>query len=135
MPAVNRTDALLLQAFRDKIAARGARGIMGIGRLFRIFDDDGSKSLCAPEFKKAINDFRVGLTDREIERLFKIFDTNQGGSIDYEEFLLGVRGEMNDFRTAIALKAFKVMDKDGSGVLDISDIRGTYNAKKHPDVI
>jgi hypothetical protein len=76
LPAVNRTDALLLQAFRDKIAARGARGIMGIGRLFRIFDDDGSKSLCAPEFKKAINDFRVGLTDREIERLFKIFDTN-----------------------------------------------------------
>jgi hypothetical protein len=42
---------------------------------------------------------------------------------------------MNDFRRAIAIKAFKVMDKDGSGVLDISDIRGTYNAKKHPEVI
>jgi len=27
------------------------------------------------------------------------------------------------------------MDKDGSGQLDINDIRGTYNAKKHPDVM
>jgi len=26
------------------------------------------------------------------------------------------------------------MDKDGSGTLDINDIRGTYNAKQHPDV-
>jgi hypothetical protein len=52
---------------------------MGIGRLFKIFDDDGSKTLCLPEFKKAMTDIRVGLTDREIERLFKIFDTNQGG--------------------------------------------------------
>ena len=42
---------------------------------------------------------------------------------------------MNDFRKAITMKAFKVMDKDGSGILDISDIRGTYSAKKHPEVI
>jgi hypothetical protein len=27
------------------------------------------------------------------------------------------------------------MDKDKSGQLDINDIKGVYNAKKHPDVI
>ena len=27
------------------------------------------------------------------------------------------------------------MDKDRSGVLNIDDIKGVYNAKKHPDVI
>lgn len=26
------------------------------------------------------------------------------------------------------------MDKDGSGMLDINDIRDVYNAKNHPDV-
>ena len=26
------------------------------------------------------------------------------------------------------------MDKDGSGVIDINDLRGRYNAKFHPDV-
>jgi hypothetical protein len=30
--------------------------------------------------------------------------------------------------------AFKKLDKDGSGVVDIHDIKGTYNASKHPEV-
>jgi len=42
---------------------------------------------------------------------------------------------MNDFRKALAMRAFKIMDKDGNGTIDIDDIRGVYNGKKHPDVI
>jgi len=41
---------------------------------------------------------------------------------------------MNDFRKGMAMKAFKIMDKDNSGILDIDDIRQKYNAKQHPDV-
>lgn len=33
------------------------------------------------------------------------------------------------------MKAFTIMDKDKSGVIDIRDIKGVYNAKKHPEVI
>lgn len=32
------------------------------------------------------------------------------------------------------MKAYKIMDSDRSGQLDINDIRQTYNAKQHPDV-
>lgn len=67
-------------------------------------------------------------------RLFKIFDRSNDGAINYDEFLRGVRGEMNDFRKRLCEKAFKIMDKDGSGVLEISDIKQSYNAKMHPDV-
>ena len=42
---------------------------------------------------------------------------------------------MNTFRRALCEKAFKIMDKDRSGVLNLEDIKGVYNAKKHPDVI
>jgi Ca2+-binding EF-hand superfamily protein len=31
-------------------------------------------------------------------------------------------------------KAFKVLDHDSSGKIDINDIRPSYNAKQHPDV-
>ena len=41
---------------------------------------------------------------------------------------------MNDFRKGLATKAFRIMDKDGSGILEIDDIRQRYNAKMHPDV-
>merc|ERR1719263_1078673 len=67
-------------------------------------------------------------------RVFDLFDRDGSGEISYDEFLRMIRGEMNSFRKKIALKAFAIMDKDGSGTLDINDIRGTYNAKQHPDV-
>lgn len=41
---------------------------------------------------------------------------------------------MNETRAAVAKKAYKIMDSDGSGQVDINDIRQTYNAKQHPDV-
>lgn len=131
---MNYTESQLMEVFRKKLAARGNRGIMGLGRSFKIADDDNSKNLNMEEFKKAIHDFRVGLNPKQSETLFGVFDRSGDGAIDYEEFLRGVRGAMNEFRTGLAKRAFGVMDKDGSGVLDIDDIRQRYNAKHHPDV-
>ena len=134
IPPMNYTEAQLMDHFRKKLAARGARGIMGLGRQFKIADDNGSRSLDIDEFKKCVHDFRVGLNPTDSEKLFKIFDRSHDGAIDYEEFLRGVRGEMNEFRANLARQAFKVMDKDGSEIIDINDIRQRYNAKMHPDV-
>lgn len=41
---------------------------------------------------------------------------------------------MNQFRVKIVKQAFNKIDADGSGVLDLNDIKGVYNAKFHPDV-
>ena len=46
----------------------------------------------------------------------------------------GVRGPMNSFRKNIVMAAFKKIDTDGSGILDINDIKGIYNARSHPEV-
>ena len=32
------------------------------------------------------------------------------------------------------IKAFKKLDRDNSGVVEINDLKGVYNAKQHPDV-
>jgi len=42
---------------------------------------------------------------------------------------------MNPRREAIVAQAFKKLDKDGSGEIDIRDIKGVFNAGKHPDVL
>jgi Ca2+-binding EF-hand superfamily protein len=62
-------------------------------------------------------------------------DENKNGTIDYEEYLYAIVGEMNKYRQDLAMRAFSIMDKDGNGVIDINDIRGTYNAKFHPEVM
>jgi len=125
----------MMELFKDKLKARGARGMIGLQRIFKIMDDDGSLTLSMPEFVKAIKDFRMGISEDSVPALFDAFDTNHDGTINYDEFLRAVRGPLNDFRRQMVDKAFHKIDKDGSGILDITDIKDTYNALKHPDVI
>lgn len=42
---------------------------------------------------------------------------------------------MNNFRKKLVGQAFKKIDRDGSGFLEMADIKGLYNASRHPDVI
>ena len=55
--------------------------------------------------------------------------------MNIDEFLMAIRGDLNDKRLGLVQKAFKMIDRDGSGYLDPNDIRNTYNASKHPDVL
>lgn len=124
----------VLEKLRQKLSARGGRGILGLARQFKIMDDDNSKQLNLPEFSKAMRDFRVELSEREIQLLFNYVDRNRSGEVDYDEFLRAVRGPMNSFRVALVNRAFDKLDADRSGLIDITDIRQFYNAKGHPDV-
>ena len=46
-----------------------------------------------------------------------------------------IRGELNDLRRGLVEKAFRKLDKDNNGVLEVDDIKNNYNASKHPDVV
>jgi len=98
-------------------------------------DDDGSHSLSEFEFAKACRDFKTGISEENVPILFNMFDTNRDGTLSIDEFIMAVRGDLNERRLEMVKKAFNVIDKDGSGILDINDIKDTYNAAKHPDVI
>jgi calcyphosin len=98
-------------------------------------DDDGSKSISLPEFAKACRDFKVGVSDDNVPILFEQFDTNRDGTLNIDEFLMAIRGELNQFRANLVEKAFRKIDKDSNGSLEIDDIKDIYNASKHPDVL
>jgi Ca2+-binding EF-hand superfamily protein len=125
----------LLERLRTKLASRGSRGIIGLSKQFRIMDDNHSMSLDKYEFNKAMQDYMLGFTEGEIGRLFSFFDYDRSGLVEYDEFIRTVRGPMNPNRKAVVAKAFTVLDKDKGGFVDINDIRGTYNASRHPDVL
>lgn len=63
-----------------------------------------------------------------------MFDGDRSGSIDYNEFLRTIRGEMTEPRRNLVMRAFKMLDKTGDGIIAIEDIKGVYNARNHPDV-
>jgi Ca2+-binding EF-hand superfamily protein len=72
------------------------KGELGIPfRTFRIFDDDGSKSLDFSEFQKGVRDYGVMLTEDEEKNLFKKFDKDGNGKMSFDEFLNEVRVSCN----------------------------------------
>jgi len=125
----------LLEYFRKSLAQRGACGIIGIGRTFRIMDVNGDGTLTMSEFSQACKDFRINMTVDDAKFLFNQFDQNKDGRLNYDEFLRGVRGEMSDSRREIVRKAFSILDTNQNGQIEIADIAGTYSAEKHPAVV
>lgn len=129
-----KTDKELMATVREKIIARGARGINGIKRVFKIMDDNESKSLDRQEFAKAMTDYRITQDKNEVDKIFRMFDRDGNGEINYDEFLRSIVGRMNEKRRTIVTLAFKRFDSDGNGYINIEDLKGRYNAKNHPDV-
>ncbi|KNC50633.1 EF hand family protein [Thecamonas trahens ATCC 50062] len=133
---VDATTRSVLGQLRNAIARRGGlNGIRSLGRLFRIIDDSGNGRLSYDELKFGLLDFGLDFSERKVNMVIEAFDRNHDGVIDYNELLRGLRGKMNKRRRELVLRAFDVIDKDGSGVLTIEDLANAYDTSLHPDVV
>ncbi|PAA47984.1 hypothetical protein BOX15_Mlig002765g1 [Macrostomum lignano] len=121
-----------LEKLRLTCLSRGASGIKGLGRQFRIIDDDGSKSLDRREFFKGCTDFGADLSKEEMEAIFTRIDKDGSGSLDFDEFLVALRPPMSNARRELITKAFQKLDKTRDGVITVEDLKGVYNCKHHP---
>ena len=90
-----RFQTILVERFREKLKARGSRGIIGLGRQFKIMDDNGSGALDPYEFNKAIQDFGIEVETKDLATLFRCFDYDNNGEIDFNEFIRVIVGPMN----------------------------------------
>ncbi len=45
------------------------------------------------------------------------------------------QGNLSARRRALVMMAYDQLDRDGSGVVNVDDIRGAFDTSKHPDVI
>jgi len=132
--ANQKQNELTIKRFKDKIMKRGAKGLIGLKRQFKIMDSDGSGALDFAEFKKALDDYKVGCTEEDISALFGIFDRNRDGTIIFEEFLAAIVGELNQLRQSLVMQAFKKLDGNGNDILEIDEVKSKFEPSRHPDV-
>lgn len=107
---VPRFQSMLIDRFRKALKARGGHGCIGLGRQFRIADDDRSGYLNFEEFSTACRDFGCDLEQQDMQNLFKSIDLDLSGEISYNEFLRVVVGDMNSFRRSLVERAFRKLD-------------------------
>ena len=54
--------------------------------------------------------------------LFDKFDINQDGEIQYDELMYAVSGPLDQFRKDLVERAFKKLDRDGNGIVEVRDL-------------
>lgn len=117
----------------DLCRQRSANGLRGLRRMFKVMDRNGNGSLSPVEFKYAMRDYGLNLSEIEVTQIVKYFDTNKDGAISFDEFLRAIRGDLNERRRNMVHQAYRVLDKDGSGQVTLEDIRIAYDVSFHPD--
>ncbi|TNN34351.1 Calcyphosin-like protein [Liparis tanakae] len=120
-----------VERLRLQCLSRGSSGIKGLGRTFKIMDDNNNRSLDLKEFLKGLNDYGILMEKQEATELFQLFDRDRNGTIDFDEFLITLRPQMSKARKEVVMQAFRKLDKTADGVITIEDLRGVYNAKYH----
>jgi len=117
--SIPKYQGILVQRFRKALKERGGRGISGLGRQFKIFDDNNSGDLDMGEFTKACKDYKLDIEEIDIQNLYKTMDIDGSGSVDYNEFLRVIVGEMSQMRENLVIKAFKTLDVNGDGEISV----------------
>ena len=120
----------LMARIRQRIVERGAVGIKGIGRLFRIADDSADQMIdLNNELPKLMCDIGVILNKTELNELTRLLDRSGDGKISYDEFLYQMAPPLNEERIKWINKAFDKLDVDGSGQVSIEDLQAVHNPK------
>ena len=75
------------------------------------------------QFYTGLNELGVNLSKFETEVLFNYLDANGNFKISFPEFLNAVRKPLNQKRLDIIEQAFAKYDKNGNGLLEVSEIK------------
>ena len=97
----------VLEQIRTVLKKRGADGVRGLMRNFKICDGDGSGQLNEEELAKCFRLCKLTLSPAESMSLFRFFDKNGNGLVSFDEFIKTVRGKMNQPRRNLVVKAFR----------------------------
>ena len=92
--------------------------------VFKAFDKDGKGEISRKDFVEQIEKLYGDVISEEIlHEFFSTLDLDNSGAISYNEFLTSVIDSHKILTEDRLRKAFDMFDKDGSGTLDISEIK------------
>merc|ERR1712083_979079 len=96
----------------------------GLAKVFKAFDKDGDGKLSMQEVKDGYLDhYGKIMSDEEVEQMFNAVDTDKSGFIDYSEFVVAAMNESQLTTNDKLQAAFKMFDKDGSGIISPDEIK------------
>uniref|UniRef100_A0A7S4DU90 EF-hand domain-containing protein n=1 Tax=Lotharella globosa TaxID=91324 RepID=A0A7S4DU90_9EUKA len=131
---MSRTVEEITTDLKFQIARRGGCSISSVGRTFAINDTNGDRLFDFDEFELVFNRSGLFVPKADLKKIFRHCDKDKSGKLDYNEFLQVLTPKLSGRRERIAILAFEAFDKTGDGVVNLDDLKGVFDASKHPKV-
>ena len=126
----------IIAYLKQKIFSMGYDQIRIIGKNLRDTKTyNGCNKINKDDFLTCLRDIGLYLPKAANEKLVQYYDKDIDGFVYFPEFLTDLRGTPNEQRQKAIDDCFRKFEKDGSGMIDIRDLRGMFNASKHPKVV
>ena len=95
-----------------------------LAKIFKAIDKNGDGKLSKEEILEGYDLFFGKHLDKdEVEKMFDAVDIDRSGFIDYSEFVIAAMNEKSLLTNEKLQSAFKMFDKDGSGLISAQEIK------------
>ncbi|GLJ31613.1 hypothetical protein SUGI_0634660 [Cryptomeria japonica] len=121
----------------ERSEMRGLRGPSPtVKEVFNVLDKDGDGRIAFNDIQDFFNNHKqTHLSREEIESMISVADRKHNGFVEFEEFeglMTGLmRVEQKNEGNSALEEAFRVMDKDGDGVLSVGDLKSFMGEAMH----
>jgi calmodulin len=91
---------------------------------FEMFDKNKDGVITTKELANIMRSLNQDPTEEELNEMIEEVDLDKNGEVDFEEFitLMNRRSRETDIEEDV-LNAFKVFDKDGNGLISVTELR------------
>ena len=122
-----------LNKFKQKIMARGPKGIFIFQKLLCLYDKDKIGQISFTNFNELVEMFILYMTKQSIYLIFEYFDKTQNGFIKYDDLIKELVGNINYYRESLIKKLYE-KHKNNDGVILINELKQSFKAFNHPYV-
>ena len=136
--SLDKTNTWIINKVRKTLEVRGLlKNIVGVSRMFRDLDEDGTMELDFKEFKQGMAHYcNLEMMHDEAKMTFALFDANHDGKVSLDEFLYAILPPLSDARASYVLAAFRSFNPSGiDQTITSEDIYNRIDMTHHPAVL
>ena len=123
-----------LNKLKSNFIFGGSHILFSFQRKLSIYDINHKGLINLNNFLSSAQSYTM-LSQDELKLIFDLFDRDKVGSINYSELIQTIIEPISPNRKLIIQKLYDNFNKDNNGKVSINEIKMSFNARRHPDVI
>ena len=125
----------ILKNLRNILITRGTKSIFTLQKMFNLYDKNNKGLIDFINFEKICQTLKLNISNNEITNIFKTFSIDYNNRMNYDNFIYTLRGQLSPTRLELIRAAFNKLPVNNFNSIRIEDLKSSFKAENHPDVI